>query len=392
MTELQPRDDQWQTGRDDLSNQTLTLFENEPVVCRAQRFTPLEVVVEGRRLTTSPVFDTYWRFAVERQKVYFGRIEGHPGPWTDDGILRRHRFTNVYRAADRVSQFLISDVLYDGRERSWDEQVFRVLLFKFFNKIETWQALERALGDLSAQSFDHSLYAEVLDERRDRGDQNYSAAYMIPPPAFGESSKHRNHLRLLESMMMADLAGHLEVADDMSAAYNVLLSYPSVGRFLGYQFLIDLNYGTQLRFTEMDFVVAGPGARDGVRKCFGPAATGIEESVIAWVVATQDDHFERLGLQFRSLFGRPLQLIDAQNLFCEVDKYARVAHPDVPGVSGRTRIKQKFAARARPSQPCFPPQWGLSTGESYLERAPQHASQRRPSVTDHSRLALVASV
>jgi hypothetical protein len=391
MTEMQPRSDRWRQGSDDAVKQTLTLFEDESMACGAERFAPLDVSIEGRRVSTSPVFDTYWRFAVERQKVYFGRLEGQPGPWTEDGILRRHRFTNVYRAADRVSQFLISNVLYDGRERSWDEQVFRVLLFKFFNKIETWQALEQALGDLSVHSFDHSLYAEVLDDRRDRGEQNYSAAYMIPPPPFGESSKHRNHLRLLESMMVADLAGQLEAADDMSAAYDLLLGYPSVGRFLGYQFLIDLNYGTQLRFTEMDFVVAGPGARDGVRKCFGPAATGIEESVIAWVVDTQDDHFERLGLQFRSLFGRPLQLIDAQNLFCEVDKYARVAHPDIAGVSGRTRIKQKFAARARPSQPCFPPQWGLSTGESHLERAPQHASQRRQRVTDHPRLELVAS-
>src|SRR5665213_109406 len=46
--------------------------------------------------------------------------------------------------------------------------------------------------------------------------------------------------------------------------------------------------------------------------------------------------FSRLGLKFRSLFGRPLQLIDCQNLFCEVDKYARYAHPEVIGVTGRT--------------------------------------------------------
>src|SRR5258707_9985183 len=42
---------------------------------------------------------------------------------------------------------------------------------------------------------------------------------------------------------------------------------------------------------------------------------------------------------FRS---RRLQLIDCQNLFCEVDKYARVAHPNIAGRTGRTRIKQKF--------------------------------------------------
>ena len=59
---------------------------------------------------------------------------------------------------------------------------------------------------------------------------------------------------------------------------------------------------------------------------------------------------DRLGLEFRSLWGRRLQLIDCQNLFCEVDKYARVRHPEVVGVSGRTRIKQKYARHPLPDR------------------------------------------
>ena len=47
------------------------------------------------------------------------------------------------------------------------------------------------------------------------------------------------------------------------------------------------------------------------------------------------------SLQFSKLGGkRSLQLIDFQNLFCEIGKYARVAHPEFAGASGRTRIKQ----------------------------------------------------
>jgi len=56
----------------------------------------------------------------------------------------------------------------------------------------------------------------------------------------------------------------------------------------------------------------------------------------------QEEQFARLGLRFRSLWGRPLQLVDCQNLFCEVGKYARRAHSDVGGLAGRTRIKQKY--------------------------------------------------
>ncbi len=33
-----------------------------------------------------------------------------PFPWAEDSILRAYKFCNVYRATDRVSQYLIRDV------------------------------------------------------------------------------------------------------------------------------------------------------------------------------------------------------------------------------------------------------------------------------------------
>ena len=48
---------------------------------------------------------TFWRFAAERQAIFFRRFHGEPCPWTDDTILQEHKFTNAYRASDRVSQY-----------------------------------------------------------------------------------------------------------------------------------------------------------------------------------------------------------------------------------------------------------------------------------------------
>ena len=59
--------------------------------------------------------------------------------------------------------------------------------------------------------------------------------------------------------------------------------------------------------------------------------------------------------------GRPLQLIDCQNLFCEVDKYARVAHPDINGLSNRKRIKQLFYPKENVINYWYPPKWGLNS-------------------------------
>lgn len=328
---------------------------------------PLTIRAGGRSYTTSAVFDTYWRFAASRQAIYEARLAGLPGPWTPDPILRSHRFTNCYRAADRVSQFLIRYVAYRGSQHPRDV-VFRVLLFKMFNKIETWQLLEQQFGTMDPGAFDLGTADAVLNAALASGRRLYSAAYVMPPPRMGAVRKHTNHLRLLVQMMDDDLPDRLTRACSMADAFSILKSYPAMGDFLAFQFLIDLNYSTVLNFDEMDFVVPGPGARDGIRKCFGPASAGHETDLIRYMADSQEEHFSRLGLRFGGLFGRRLHLIDCQNLFCEVDKYARVAHPDVQGLSGRTRIKQRFAPVHEPVPAWFPPKWNLPLIESELPR------------------------
>ena len=66
------------------------------------------------------------------------------------------------------------------------------------------------------------------------------------------------------------------------------------------------------------------------------------EDIVQYVMDRQEEEFQRRGLKFKNLFGRPLQLIDCQNLFCEVDKYARVAHPELSNGQSGKRIKQLF--------------------------------------------------
>jgi hypothetical protein len=320
------------------------------------------VTIAGRQLQLTAVFDTYWRFAAERQRVYLARLAGEAGPWTADPILRQHRFTNCYRAADRVSQYMITQVSYRG-PADWPEVFFRTLMFKLFNRISTWRLLTEAVGEIRWGGYSHEVFDTVLSEAFAGGERLYSPAYVIPQPPFGESRKHSNHLRLLESMMREHAPARLAESTSMVEAFKILKSYPGLGDFLAYQFLIDLNYSQHLNFSEMEFVVAGPGARDGIRKCFGAAANGIEAEVIRYMADTQEEHFERLGLDFPGLSGRPLQLIDCQNLFCEVDKYSRVAHPEVAGISGRTRIKQTYRHDPAPMTAWFPPKWKINNAE-----------------------------
>ena len=307
------------------------------------------------------VYDTYWRFAVERQEVFFRRLEGSLPPWTEDSTLARYKFTNAYRASDRVSQYLIRNVIYTGSQ-SPEEVFFRTILFKIFNRIGTWELLRSALGDIEYSSYSFDAFDNVLSESLAAGRAIYSAAYIMPSAGrvFGYSRKHRNHLKLIERMMADEVPQRIAGASTMRDAFSILRSYPSIGDFLAYQFVTDLNYSEVTDFSEMEFVVPGPGALDGIHKCFSDLGGLTETDMIRLVTERQEAEFDRLDLSFRNLWGRKLQLIDCQNIFCEVSKYARVTHPEIRGVGSRSRIKQVYRPTAEPVEYWFPPKWGIN--------------------------------
>jgi len=314
-------------------------------------------------MISTVVYETYWRFAAERLAMFYRRLAGEPAPWTEDPILKVYRFTNTYRAADRVSQYLIGEVQYrSDRPTAPRELFFRTLMFKIFNRIDTWEALERQLGPLELERVGFEAIDAVLHRLLACGQKIYSAAYIMPAPAFGHARKHTNHLALLARMLDDRLPDRLRQARSLQSAYELILGYPGLGPFLAFQYAVDLNYSELLDFDESDFVVAGPGALDGIAKCFSNTDRRTAEAVIHWVCERQDVEFQARGIEFHGLYGRRLQPIDCQNLFCEISKYARVAHPEITGRSGRLRIKQTYRrdGRALPP-PTFPPRWNLTT-------------------------------
>jgi thymidylate kinase len=311
----------------------------------------------------SAVYDTYWRFAAKRQDIFLRRFRGESPPWTDDKILLEHKFTNAYRASDRVSQYLIRRVIYrDDLPSTAPEVFFRIILFKIFNKIETWERLERAVGAVTLENYAFARFDKILTNAQAEGETIYSGAYIMPSggSALGHAKKHRNHLELVERMIKDDLPRRLTDARTMQEGFALLKSYPTIGDFLAYQYITDINYSQLTDFSEMEFVVPGPGALDGIRKCFKDLGGLNEAEIIKFLAERQEKEFERLGLNFRPLWERRLQLIDCQNLFCEVDKYARAYHPEIAGLSGRTRIKQRFAPHRSRLTLWYPPKWGIN--------------------------------
>jgi hypothetical protein len=309
----------------------------------------------------TPVFDAFWSFAAERQAIFFQRRALTNPPWTADPILSAFKFTNVYRASDRVSQYLIRNVIYSG-DPDPNEVVFRVLLFKLFNRIETWELLEREVGTIHVSKYSVERFDRVLSMALEQGQSIYSGAYIMPSGSrtFQTRRKHLAHLRLLELMLRDKLGQKITDTRSLRDVFQILRSYPLIGNFLAYQYAIDINYSEVTGFSESEFVAPGPGARSGIRKCFSKLNGTTEADVIRLVTDLQEQEFSLRGISFQWLGGRRLQLIDIQNVFCEVDKYARLAFPQAAGLSNRTRIKQRFRPTMGMVDHWYPPKWGVN--------------------------------
>lgn len=319
--------------------------------------------LKKRGIKPSKIYNSFWEFATERQKIFTFRRLGMPYPWTEDQILLKYKFTNTYRASDRVSQYLIRNVIYPQNgcvDFSPEDVFFRIILFKLFNKIETWEYLEKNLGIIDYKSYSFQTYDRLLSRQIEAGEKIYSAAYIMPSGnSYGYKNKHSNNLKLIEYMMSEHVVAKIALVKSLKELYDLLLSFPTLGKFLAFQYAIDINYSEMCDFSEKDFVVAGPGAQSGISKLFADTNKYSNEYIIRLMAENQEQEFQRLNLNFNYIGNRKLQLIDCQNIFCETDKYTRVAYPNFKGNS-RTRIKQHFTPNlSQPIDYFYPPKWHI---------------------------------
>lgn len=324
------------------------------------------------------VYELYWTFASRRQAAFEARLAGQSRPWTTDPILQVYKFCNVFRAADRVSQFMIRDVAYgEDAETTVRDRVFQITAFRTFSNIATWKSVTNELG--GAPRLDHlrsGAFERALDRAKAHNGGLYTGAFILcANKAFGFDEKHRNHVALFKHMFLENAcAERVLQAPSLEVVVELLQSFPLMGPFMAYQTAIDLNYSELLDFSENDYTQAGPGALRGLKKAFINLGDFSPADTILWMVDRQEEEFRRLELPFSGLFGRALHGIDCQGLFCELDKYCREAVPAL--ASARSRIKAKYSGREGDIELFFPPKWqlefrGVLPGSPFATRAQQ---------------------
>ena len=296
--------------------------------------------------------------------IFWNKYNCQNPPWTNDEILKVYKFTNVYRASDRVSQYLIRNVIYSGNNTFSEEDILlRILVFKIFNKIETWEYLEKRLGSIRVNNFDLTQINQILLERKNQY-PIFNNAYMMTGTHSLYNHLNFKHEKWLEMVKMEMIKGgifqKILKAKSLEDVYNVLRNCSFIGDFLAYQYSIDFNYSPVINFSEDSFVKAGIGAVRGIKKCFEPLGKNSFEDAIRFTQENFEiyqNKFEQT--EFRSLFGRVPTLIDLQNCFCETDKYLRAKMPELQ--IDNKRIKQKYKETHSALKLFFPPKWEINS-------------------------------
>ncbi|WP_314824325.1 nucleotide kinase domain-containing protein [Prevotella histicola] len=307
----------------------------------------------------------YFYFMQERMKMFWKKCDSkNQGEYTRDNILGTYKFTNVYRACDRISQYLIEKVIYKDIEKYTPEDtLLRILIFKIFNKIETWEYIQDELeSEITIESFNVHKISTLLSVRQ-KYTPIFNNAYMMAGSHKKYDylrTKHEKWLTMVEKeFIQTGLFNTILKAVSLEEVYRILTNCSFIGNFIAYQYAIDFNYCPYLNFSENSFVKAGIGAIRGIKKCFYSYGSKYEDAIY-YIQEHLDKLRKMYGYNdFKPLPGHEPTLIDLQNCFCETDKYLRAKIPELK--VGNVRIKQKYKESPFPIYFNFPPKWGINT-------------------------------
>jgi hypothetical protein len=263
-------------------------------------------------------------FAWEREAIRLARENGHPAPWTADPMLRRYKFTNIRRRDDRVSRWIIENVIapHEHKPQLW----FALLMTRLVN----WPPTLRRLLDEGVllaplSGFDPRRFSDCVERQRATGAKTYSGAYMIYPtkmdPGGVKSLAIARHIiapaRELNEQLLTVLASEQPRVGDF---VTVLASSFGISTFIAGQVAADLTYCAQLddAVDLYSYAPVGPGSSRGLNYLHdrSPFAEWRQDDFNRALVELNQSIKSELGIT-------DLTLHDVQNIMCEYSKYCR---------------------------------------------------------------------
>lgn len=265
--------------------------------------------------------DQFFWLAREREGIRAAREQGKPKPWTNDPVLQRYRFCNVFREDDKTTRWFNEHVRFPMRND--DGVALATVIFRFFNRIETGEVL---LRNNLFKNWDSMWAKEALHDAKPL----VTGAYMIKsPPGMNKLS---GLCECIDNVKFDEgFVGSLGWANTLESMWSQFMLYPYLGNFMAYEVVTDLRH-TKFGWgaTDIDtWASPGPGAARGL----GRVLTGNVDQFRYTRRSDRDAMLE--GMQY--LLGRSRdrahwpsnrqwEMREVEHWLCEYDKWCRTTN------------------------------------------------------------------
>lgn len=281
----------------------------------------------------------FWYWMSERQEIFHKRyILKQDPPWTEDTIFQTYKFTNVFRSLDRGTVFWKENIMdvwmrvFDGPEHAFKQILFDTLVYRHFNYIKTWQAIEQPVRLRRWDKVFSTLW---------NLDRVYTNAHNVTGVRWDDSDiKVENSMFLLKTWdrHLDAYTEALKNCKTMEEAFDyVKANIIGYGGFTSYELVCDLSYLPFTPYTEDEWANPGPGATRGLNRIW--PGIGKNKAVLLdamkYLRDHQDDFLKEFNLPFKEYPSR-LTMRAIEHSLCEFSKYAKAYWDE-----GRPRNKYK---------------------------------------------------
>jgi len=295
--------------------------------------------------------DLFWRFIYERHNVWHKRfVLEQPKPWTNDPVIANYRFTNVYRELDKGTIFLLDEVVpVDGTEPRYSvaDMIFRIMVYRTFNHIPTWELLDEQGTRVTYSGWHLSWALSVVSAMAAEKERIFTNAHIVSPYSsmLGETKAEKvcHFLDILHGHLPG-IVEQIQSKESLEKVFNYVKSLYGFGPFLAYELVVDFMYRNLIPFTEDDWANAGPGAMRGANLIYPYRRDYL--NIMRELRDSQWQEFSRLFLPFIEIAyeGRTpdghLTLRNIEHCLCEFQKYHR-------GHTGTGRPRNEFRSTSQ---------------------------------------------
>ena len=260
-------------------------------------------------------------------------------PWTTDQVLRDFRFTNIRREHDKESKWVIEHIT-SNPELSYEDKLLNVILFRLYNKHETAELISMPFKFSETPDWNPEWYRSLFEAAlvEDPKRVFFTAAFHTVgmkntlKKVTGESYAPMRILKFIKILINEGLVDDIKACTNQQEVYQTLTDYNGIGRFLAYQFYVDMTYIAEFPFSENEFTVAGPGCVMGLNYLFEDRDGMSYEECLFWLRDNLDRLLaEELGKDWdaKRVFwdlpeeDRCFNVMSLENCFCELSKYIR---------------------------------------------------------------------